>query len=155
MMADETAADAEANTAQRSIYDVFSTEATREKSGTWLDYGKAGRFLIARAGGANKRFTQVMIAKMKPYRRVLQAKQNNPDAQALDLLRSIQEEVYAETIVLGWEGVKDVLGEEIPYSKEAARKLFKDLPALFDEIAQFANDLSNFQAEDTEEDAKN
>lgn len=138
-----------------SIYAMFSTDTKLEQLGVWLDYSGFGKFRVARAGGANKAFTRAIAQKMLPYRRMLQAKQNKPDEAMLDMLRAIQMEVFAETVVLGWEGVTDVMDEAIPFSKEAALKLFKDLPALFDDIAQFAQDITNFNSPAFEEDAKN
>jgi hypothetical protein len=32
---------------------AFKSDVDRERNGLWLDYGDAGEFLVARAGGAN------------------------------------------------------------------------------------------------------
>lgn len=139
---------------KRSIYDTFGTDTKRETGGAMLEYGDM-KFRVARAGGANKRYNSLLVAKMQPYRRVLAAQQNKPDVQTLDLLRKIQTEICAEAVVLGWENVTDRAGVAIPYSKAACLTLFQELPDFFDMLSGFAQDMSNFQGGVDEEDAKN
>ena len=44
-----------------TIYDIFGTSPDKEKSGIEADFGKAGKFYIARAGGANSKFQRKNI----------------------------------------------------------------------------------------------
>jgi hypothetical protein len=139
---------------KKSIYDVFGTDTAREKSGAVFEYGDI-KVRVARAGGANDRFTRLTIQKMQPYRRMLQAQQNKLDANTIALLRTIQTEVFAETVVLGWDGIADREGKDIPFSKVNCLQLLQQLPDFFDQLSGFAQDMSNFQSSVDESDVKN
>lgn len=80
-----------------SMYKTFETNPTLEKSGIILNYGDF-RVTIARAGGANKRYSKVLEARTKPYRRAIQMEAMDNDRAA-----AIFKRVYAETIILDWE----------------------------------------------------
>jgi hypothetical protein len=64
-------------------------------------------------------------------------------------------QLYAETIVLGWTGVKGSDGKTIKHSVEAAVKLFTELPPLFDLIRRAADKLELFRKRLVEADAGN
>lgn len=140
---------------KKSIYNLFQTDNAKERDGVVIEYDDLGKITIARAGGANTRYNTAIYQKMQPYRRQLQLKQNKLDDKTIKLMRRLNMELFAETVVLGWEGICDAEGVELPFSKEACLNLFNDLPALFDDLLARANDLSTFQAEEIEEDAKN
>ena len=63
-------------------------------------------------------------------------------------------EVFAETVVLGWNGVTGRDGEQIPYSRENVKKLFEDLPDLFADIRDACALSANFNRDQQEDDAK-
>ena len=138
-----------------SLYDLFSTDAQAETGGAWMDFGDAGRVRVAHAGGSNKKYNRLMIAKTQPYRRVLAAMQSKPTDQSLELVRSIQMEVFAEAVVLGWEGVLGRDKQPLDYSKEACLTLFKELPNFFDDVVTFANSIANYHGETLDADVKN
>lgn len=139
----------------KNIYEAFATDATAEAQGVVVEpFPGAGKFRIARAGGANDRYQALLIKKLQPYRRQLQVQQGIPDAETVKAMRQIQIDLFAEAVVLGWEGVFGPDGE-IPYSKIACQKLLTDLPALFDELSGSATMLSTFQTAATEDDGKN
>lgn len=130
-----------------SLYQQFKSDANLEKSGILLEYGfnKAGKAItirIARAGGANNAYTKRMEAKFKPYRRQIQTE--TIDTQIVEkLLR----EVYAETVVLGWENVEDADGNPMDYTVANCVKLFEDLPDLFKDIQEQSQRSALFRAE--------
>lgn len=130
-------------------YSVFRTDKSLEKEGIVLDYGDF-KIKIARAGGANAAFQKALAAKVRPYKRQLDAG-TIPD----DVAEKLFLDVYAESVVLGWEGVTDENGKPLPYSKENAVKLFSDLPDLFRDVQNQAASISNFRAEVTEDTIKN
>lgn len=138
-----------------NLYKQFGTNKSLEKEGIYIDYGKNSngspiRIRIARAGGANVRFQKVLEAKSKPYRRQIQ--NDTADAEVVDQL---MKEVYAETIILGWEGVDDAEGNEIPFTKENCVRLFNDLPDLWSDIAEVSRKTAAFRNEILEDDLKN
>ena len=137
-------------TSQDSIYSLFSTDKALEQDGIEIRYGKYGTFRVARAGGANKKFGKTLEAKARPYRRLI-------DQNILDesVGNDIMADTFAETVLLGWEGVRDRDGNLLPFSVEAAKKLLRDIPDLFTFLRDEAMKFSNYRAESIEDDAKN
>jgi hypothetical protein len=60
-----------------------------------------------------------------------------------------------ETVLLGWESVTGPDGKPLEFSKENAVKLFTDLPDLFKDIRETAEDMTLFKLELDEADAGN
>lgn len=131
-------------------YDKFSTDQKLEKEGITLDLGEAGKFQLARAGGANKRFALRFQALTKPYRRAIQTESLDEETS-----NRILREVYVDTVLLGWSGVSGPDGKELAFSKENAMKVLSDLPWLFEEIRRAAEDASIFRLIVMEADAGN
>lgn len=138
-----------------SLYSQFKTDGNVENEGVVLEYGinKAGKTIsirIARAGGANTKFAKLMEHKVKPYRRQIQNESMDPA-----LAEKIAKEVYAETVVLGWENVEDEHGKELEFTVENVIKLFTDLPDLYTDIQSQAQRTALFRADILEADSKN
>lgn len=148
-----------------SLYSQFKTDKSIEKEGIVLNYGKNSKgkdieIRIARAGGANVQYAKLLEAKTKPYRRQIQN-------ETLDneVAEKITQEVYARTVVLGWNGVEfpilDEKGEEtgsfeeLPFNEKNCIRLFQDLPDLWSDIQQQSQRSALFRAELLEQDAKN
>lgn len=141
-----------------SMYGQFQTDTSLETQGLIIDYGSF-RVTIARAGGANKRFSKTLESKTKPFKRAIQT-DTMDNERGLEILR----EVYAEAIVLNWETKKDntfVQGIEaqdgslLPFSKENVVATFKNLPDLFTDIQQQAEKSALFRKLLQEQDSKN
>tara|TARA_R110000803_G_scaffold28011_5_gene65077 strand:- start:1658 stop:2056 length:399 start_codon:yes stop_codon:yes gene_type:complete len=122
------------------MLEMFASDPDQEKNGIWLDYGNGTRIKMARAGGANEKFKRTMTAKMKPHKRLLDSEQM-PD----DLAEKIMHEVYAQTVVLDWEGVAELDGTAIPYTHANVISVFERFPAFFQDIIEQAGKLSMFQ----------
>lgn len=138
-----------------SLYKQFKTDTSLEKTGILLQYGENSKgqpicIRVARAGGANDAYIKRMEAKVKPVKRQIQ----NETIERAALL-SILREVFAETVVLGWENVEDENGKALPFTKENCVKLFTDLPDLFDDLQEQSQRAALFRAEVREADAKN
>lgn len=138
-----------------SLYTQFETDREIEKTGIVLDYGFNSKkqpiqIRIARAGGANERYSKLLELRTKPYRRQIQN-------ETLDnaVAEKITKEVYAQTVVLGWTGVEDRDGNEMPFTQENCVKLFTDLPDLWSDVQSQSTRASLFRAEILEADAKN
>ena len=147
-----------------SMYSQFKTSETLETKGIDIDYGD---FIvtIARAGGANKKFTRVLEQKTKPYRRAIQTETMDPTV-AEEMLR----EVYAEAIILNWQskigeedgarvfavGIEAPEGEELlDFTKENVVDTLRRLPDLFTDLQQQSNKISLFREDVLEHDAGN
>lgn len=134
----------------KSIYSAFKNDEARERTGVVIDLGETGKITVARAGGANARFEKRMVEITKPHRRSIQT--GIIDKKTADGLLA---QVYAETVVLGWEGLTDENGQALPFSKENAQKLLLDLPDLFLLIRTTSEDQTLFRQEVLEADAGN
>lgn len=146
-----------------SLYDKFETDRSLEKNGIDLDYGpnlklpadSEGKhpvtiIRIARAGGSNDQYLKRLEAKAKPHRRSIQ--HETIEKAQLD---TMVKEVYAESVVLGWENVSDRDGNLMEFNKENVLKLFKDLPDLYTDIMEQAQSAALFRLNLREQDAKN
>lgn len=138
-----------------SLYKSFGTDTSLEKTGILLEYGNNSKgkpiaIRIARAGGANKRYENVLDVRLKPYRRQLQT-----ETMPKDLQEKLLMEVYAETVVLGWENVEDESGNELEFTKENVIKVFTDLPDLYEDIKTQSIRAALFRQGVLEEDSKN
>ncbi len=141
-------------------YELFKTDEKVEvEQGVTLDYG-AFRVRIARAGGNNKKFGKLLIARMKPYRRQL-----DTDTMDEEVSAAILRGVYADAIVLGFDvknedgtyevGIPAEDGSVKPFTRENLIKIFEDLPEFFRDVQDQANRVSLFRAAELEADVKN
>lgn len=138
-----------------SLYTQFQTDKAVEKEGVVLEYGlnskkKVISIRIARAGGANLHYSKLLESKIKPYRRQIQN-------ETLDnaVAEKLTKEVYAQSVVLGWENVEDQDGNELQFNQANFIKLMDDLPDLWTDIQNQATRAALFRAEILEADAKN
>ena len=123
----------------QSIYEVFETDEGLEASGVWFDYA-FGRFKLSYVGGANQDFQREYAERMKPY----------AEAEARGMMddkvrRQIQIDCYVDYVLKDWTDVIDRNSEDLPYSKEAAKQLFLDLPHLFNMIRTAATNFANYR----------
>lgn len=109
-----------------STYKQFKTDSGLEQDGVEFSFGDAGVFLLARAGSGNKRYVTALERVFRKYRRQLQL-----DVLPNEVQERALQEVYADTVVRGWE---DVTGEDelpLPFTRANCLKLFRDLPDLW------------------------
>jgi hypothetical protein len=120
--------------------DVFSTYASDEVAeveGRWFPVGKDAKVLVARTG--NPRYNQAFRKKLQEHEYDL----NTGTPEADKLAEEILVQVMAETILLGWEGLK-FQGTDVPYTKAQATTLLgvKDFRK---RITVIADSLENFR----------
>jgi hypothetical protein len=133
-----------------TIYDVFGTSAIKERDGIEADFGPAGKFFLARAGGNHSKFNKIVEAKTRPYRR--QIKDETLDK---DLADTLSAEAFSEGCMLGWEGVCTKDGKPIKFNTKNATKLLLDLPELFADLRERAINAANFRDVEVEEAGEN
>ena len=136
--------------------DMFESDTDAEKKGRWLPYGKCS-FLVARAGGTNDAVSKAMTKAMRPHAR--RFKLGTIDAKEANALALGP---FVETVLLGWKMSSD---EAIPatattpavpavlmsYSKENALKLLTDIPDLYAQLMEDAQNIATFAPEDIED----
>lgn len=123
-----------------TFYDQFATDGDAESQGVWLDYGSAGRVRVARAGGSNVRFTRRLEAFGKKYKRQIELEILDDSVAEKELIQ-----IYADTVILGWEDVKGRDGKDLPFSKPNVVQLLTDLPELFRDIREQSTRLALFR----------
>lgn len=138
-----------------NLYEQFATSKDLEINGVSLNYGKNNKdenieIFIARAGGANIKFKRASELIFKTHKR-----QISNDTLTNDELETIIMPVYVKNVILGWKGVEDRDGKSIPFSVENAIKLFTDLPDLYADVRQMADNQTLFRQELRQEDSKN
>lgn len=119
------------------------------RNGVWIDIADAS-FLCLRAGGSNRRYQRAIQTAYFEIK-----KQFDDQTELNDALNIRAMEIFVDTALLNWRGVCDVsTGEEIPFSPEAARALLTEIPDLFDELQDRAQEreryLKDFVAEATD-----
>lgn len=138
-----------------SLRNLYETDPELERSGIEYHVGSAV-FRIARTGGANVRYNKKLEQLCRPYRKQIQS--NTLDR---DTLTRLGQEAFAHTVLLNWDGVTfDDLGDEgntelAPFSPDNAMKLFANLPDLFDDLQEAANERALFRAHLDDSDAGN
>lgn len=137
-------------------YGMFATDKELEKNGVWLDYGSF-RLLIARAGGANERYTKLVNHKFKPHRRAIQT-----DTLSDKLADKLIREAYCEAVVLGGDSeafgdgfIPDAEGNKMEVSYQNLINMFTELPDLFADVKEQSTRVALFRKEILEQDAKN
>lgn len=130
----------------KTLYDVFETDQEYVD----LDYGEAGVIRVRQAGVSNTLFVKTFETLSRPYRR--QIEMETLDRKTSD---KILAEAFARAVVVGWEGVRDRNGEEMPFSVENCVSLFMDLPELFRDVREQSMRFTNFVTKNIEEDAGN
>lgn len=142
-----------------SPYDLFKEKQIDLNTPAVLDYGDF-TISIKHGGAGNKTFANAAQLQLKQFERrdaLLEKGALSDDAikkleqDKQDLLISL----YADHIVIGWDNVKDKDGNQMEFNKDNIKKLFSDLPALFQDVIQQAMDISNFREQELETDSKN
>lgn len=140
-----------------SLHNQFKTNPKKEKEGVRIAYhgdedlpvDKLPTFIVARTGGANTEYQKAQDRIFKPHRRAIM---NNSMSTAR--IQQLNRQVFIEGALRGWENVTDADGQQIEFSKDAAVKLFTELPDLFLDLSSQAGDPEYFKG-DIEADAGN
>lgn len=139
------------------LRDKFGTNENLEVEGVWNQFDETFRVRIARATVNNTRYAKALEKATKPFRRGF-------DMVSNEMQSNILKEVYAKTIVTGWQTMKDgtwvdginLEGDEIiPFTPDNVMRVFKELPDLFSTIQQFADEAAVYRETQLEKEAKN
>ncbi len=129
-----------------NLYQKFETNKNLEVEGAWLSLSEETGFLVARAGGSNRKHAELMAAKTKPYRHQIQ-NDSLPDSK----YKKIVIESFVDACLKDWRGVSDKEGKPLLFTRENAIKLFTDLPDLFSTLYNYASEASTFREQQVEE----
>lgn len=137
-------------TAAIDLFDSFSTDQKTEEEGKLTQLPDCGDtlWLVARSG--NKTYNKLLSSLYKRNRAVLDSKGDEAQKKSDEILA----EVFAKTILLGWQGEIMYKGKLTPYSYEAAKLLLghKDFRA---KVAAVSEDFSTFKTMSEADDLPN
>jgi len=127
---------------------TIKTDAELEVNGAWTtDLGHGLKLFLGRIG--NRSYQRLVREYAASQRSALGPVEINEDEATAELLR-----IYAETILLGWEGLEEG-GETLEYSKDTAIRLLEEYPDFFRLVRAEASKIEWFRAKQIEEDAGN
>lgn len=144
-----------------SIYEMYATDKKRETDGFWYapSLVQGIEFLLARSGGSNMNYAQSLELKTRPHRQLFERLTDDTsgevDHKALALANGFMLEAFAETVILGWKGIKDDKGKNFPYNAANSIKIMTELPDLYDELRGVAAKQANFRAKAIKADVGN
>ncbi len=80
-------------------------------------------------------------------------KSNKVDAASVAKNRKIDQQLIAGHCLVGWEGIKETNGTDVPFTKENGLEFLSSLPGhMFDPIKNWAADKENYLATATNDD---
>jgi len=137
------------------LHKHYTMDHGREQEGVRIEFpangdGSIPTFIIARMGPMNQRYTKTLERVTYPYKRQLELR-TLPNEKAEALMR----QVFVNSILLGWENVQNEGGTAIVFSAENALTLFQQLPDVYYELQEKAQDAALFRVEENQGAAKN
>lgn len=137
-------------------YAQFETDPDLEKNGIRIDYGDY-YWIIARTGGANKRWERAIERVTRPIRRAIQTETLDNEVG-----REKVREAFVEACVIGWGSKKHgdgvMVGRDdapIQFNKENVNRVLTELDWLFQDLRDSANKASLYRKVLEDHDAKN
>lgn len=129
------------------IFSKFKTDESKERDGVWVPLEKDGRIRVARTN--NPLYREALVRKVSRYKTATTSKVIPED----DWL-NIVNELVAETILVGWEGITEK-GQPLPYSVENAKRVLTELKDFREIVLSIADNMDNFKEELDEGTEKN
>lgn len=127
----------------------IAIDPSKEIQGAKVEIDRETSLVVARYN--NKEFRKLQAKLMDPYIRTA-----GQDGVTTEQAEEILATCLAETVLLGWEGLK-LAGEEVPYSTAKAKELLQDPRFIdFKEIVMIQSQMmENYRLEALEEDLGN
>lgn len=127
----------------------YITDPAIEQEGVNLSFGQ-GRFItILRAGGSNTAYNTYSAFQFKKHAKELKHGELE-EAQAAEIMYDI----YATKVVVGWKGWVGNDGQEIPFSIDACKRLFRESKEIYRVVREESENLDNFRYEEVVESGK-
>lgn len=121
----------------------FDADLSTIDDGVWTEWS-GSRFLIAHI--SNMKFQKMLARLQQPHRKRLEQGALDPQVN-----RDILCKAMSETVLLNWEKVTSISGEETPYSPQNAFHALKGDPEFRDFVADFATQMANYRSGEVEE----
>lgn len=126
-----------------SIFEYYTTDVESEENGKWFEELQPG-FSIKLRRVTSKAYLQARRRILKHNRKFARNGLFSPEQQERMLI-----EAMAEGLIADWRGpaMRDLEGNALPYSKEAAVMLLTKMPALRQEVIVICGTIDNFRVE--------
>lgn len=122
---------------------ALRTDTALEEEGVWRDIGDGARLKIARLG--NPAYKAEWEKRSKPYKRQIR-NDSLPTEKANELLY----QCLARAVLLDWDGL-DEDGQPVPYSRENAVRLLREIRDFRDLVVSLADDAEAYRREAIED----
>ena len=139
------------------LFKQFKTNEDLEVNGVKIEFheainedGTVPTFIISRMGKANKAYTKALEAATRPYRRQIEL-----GTMKNEVAEKLFKSVFIDTVLKGWENVRDEKDDALEFSKESALGLLEALPDVYERLQEEAKLASNFRDNALEAEAKN
>ncbi len=123
-------------------FSKFLTDPEAEEAGVWVEAGDGLRLRVARTN--NARYRRALAEAARPNREALRGP-GGPE-----LLDRILLDVFADTVLLGWEGLEDEEGKPLPYSRAVARQCLERSRDFRDLVGSLAERQEQFRKKEAE-----
>ena len=141
------------------LFKAYKTDATAEANGIPIKFhdaenedGTVPTFFVAYMGSkANTRYAAAIEKARKPFQTLIDA----GNQEAKEKFAARVNDLYCENIIKGWENVQDEHGQPIEFTKDAAKALMSELPAVLNVLVEASSKFENFRAADLEKREKN
>ncbi len=117
----------------------FKTNPTLQEQGVDFAIDEKTSFRLRHFVGTNPRVKAAMANHYKPYAR--QVELGTLDQKKQD---EITIKLFIDVCLVSWTGV-EIDGKEVECTKENALTLFTTLPALFEALWKYANDVNSYK----------
>lgn len=131
-----------------NLAESFGVDKAKVEGGVWVDVGldypdlKGLELLIARNN--NPKAQAAMLEVMQTKGKKIGGGRGAIDA---DLIQSVYPKIASKHILLGWRGVQDADGNDVPYSQAAAETAMSDHSEFMSMVQEYAGDFDLFRAE--------
>ena len=130
-----------------NLSSIYGTNKEDEANGKWFDITEDFSVKLKRMGGENgKKIAEKRALLFKPF--ATQIKKNTLDEATQT---SLFMRVFTDAVMTDWKGLTDENGQDIPFSSDYAHKLLTEMPDLFYDLLDIAQDRHSFNIQEREE----
>lgn len=126
---------------------LYETDKDLEsEEGVEVDLTDTISIRILRAGGTNRKYSRTFQRLTKPYTRQMEAGTLDDETS-----RRIHAEIYADSIIVGWTGMKDGdTHEPLEFNKANVMSVLLSYPDIFLLLKEKAESLDTFRRDEIE-----
>ena len=119
------------------------SNSNKPKKVNWMTLDYDGeKYRIVRADGSNDKYVAITEKRLRPYKR-----QNDKGKLDPGIVLRLTAGIFADSVIIGWAGIKDEQGQELPFTRDGVIKRMLARPALFQDIQEQSRILENFSKE--------